>query len=1319
MPRVSAFRGSWVPNKRPYVVLTPDAYMSLQGETSVIACGECKREVNFNKYITSISTEASVDSPPGGGSVTLSIPDNDVNEFYVDGQFIIIPMMEVELFAKGYYTVGGFPQYYRIFWGVVSSVSKQWSNGVTTINLSFRDILRWWELTNVILQPGFLEAGKSQAGWSLFQNRFAGSNPYVVIITLAREAMGDFSLTTGSFTSFRPESGPEQGVIASYAKDIMAYWQLKFGNIWNSLVLYGTSGQAYTFQGNPGNVSPLAISKKIFQEEDKNLNLNPETSAFKIQPHEIAAFKVEVTKAGDVEFFQNETQSKLAIALTARDQAGAYEFYCDTTGDIVFKPPFFNLNVMPNKPVSWINDFEIISENIHDTEQEVYTHVTASGNAFGGVTDYGLNDDITTPRTGVIDWHLLKRYGWRRIDVSLEWAGNPRKLFYHLLDHMDKVNSKRQNGSVTIPMRPEIRMGFPVWFPKYDSFYYIQGVSHNFSPGGQATTVLTLTAKRSKFIAPKNIGRVFAKGSRTITTRDSAKKEKTRIATTYAIEFPSEPGGSSGLNRKVDGKQKDEFGGPAVLRDAKTGKLLGFPNVVMVYRTTLSGTKLALILESLGSDKSKKPKKKNVKGYEGPSFGYTQVTGAIFVQLQNEKRAETIDRLRSHRYEAGMTNSGAYDYAHDENGAFTELSVVPSDHVLWGTGTKDPDKGTESSGSPEQGAQSVASKKEQKADFEKRIKPAEADQKEKEKTFKDANKIAKVAEKDFNTYLAETYKGQDPPPGYASYTEEDLKKLRIKEDAQEVLSIAQEDLKEATALVTALRAGAVGIRKLAAINTMVRPVSDDFGFEVIGHYRYGRGAFIDRGQVQVSSTPGEIDNNSNVANKLNIQFAARGGLITDNPAERTLGPESKNFEKAFEQMVPDDYVTGATFKGANYSQGAQLQAVNPTGQATYTNSINNAVTKAGKAVFAEADAVRRGVTLGELKPTLDGLGPDVQFEKCGCSLNKVAWLSVLPLSVLQSVLGSVRPRDVVVSTGVAGALAESGFRGGVTGETLKELVEQEERLASVAGTVVEGGIVDALRAAGVNLDSDADIFLAAELSQTIGDQSVTVSQGGFENGGQFLNDVTGKGGFFDALHEYLVERFNTDYKSKNMRRENYAAGGSVDVARPDTQGIEFQDNLLGTIGGSLYDRASLGDPEALKALQDEINFDFGASSKALDDFKKKVDSVAAQAEKDFIEVRKSFERGGADPGERFGGDIIVNNVSVFTDPIPVTTPDEPMPSLGDLANPSDLFSFRPDQQGDDSISNFDPLDLQPGEEGTDLETKIVEASAVPDNDDIP
>lgn len=1205
MPRVSAFRGTWQPNRRPYVVLTPDAYVSLQGSTSVIACGECRRELNVNKYLTGISTEGSVDSPPGSATVNLSIPDNDINEFYVDNNLVIIPMMEIELFAKGYFTVGGVPQYYRIFWGMVSSVQKSWSNGVTTVTLNCKDILRWWELTNVITQSAFLEAGKSQSGWNLFQNKFAGANPYTVIITLAKEAMGDFSLTTGSFTSFQPETGPEQGVISQYAKDIMAYWQLKFGNIWNNLVLYGTSGQAYTFAGEPGNVSPVKIARQIFEAEEAALNLNPETALFKIQPHEIAAVKVDLPRAGDVDFFQNETQSKLSMALTARDQAGAYEFYCDSTGDIVFKPPFYNLNVMPNKPVSWIQDYEVLDDTITDDETGVVTHITSSGNAFGGVTDFGLNDDITTPRTGVIDWHLLKRYGWRRIDVQLEWAGNPKKLFYHLLDHIDKVNARRIHGSVTIPLRPELRMGFPVWFPKYDSFFYVSSISHNYSPGGQATTQLQLIARRQKFVAPKNIGIIKTEKSRTTTYTDPNSKQKfTQTRDTYAISFPSDVGSTSGLTSTG---QDAQYGGPAVLRHPKTGKLLGFPNAVMVYRTTLSGTKLTEILQKSGNKKGHNPTKQDKKSAEGSNWQYTRTIGDVFISLQNERRAEVVDRLRLHRYEAGMTNAGTYDYAHDSTGTFKEFSVIPTDSITWGAGTDDPNAGVSGSGGLKAGAQSVESKKEKDAILKKEVAGLEFELLDLQSTFIDAKNAFDKIYKEFRAF-----KKSRPNPKDNELDEETKQRQELVNQAKAARDSAAKAVTDAKAVIGFTKSNQGRIRALQALNVMVRPVSDEFGFEVIGHYRYGRGAFIDRGQLQIPATPSEVTDNKNFVNQLNVQFAAHGGLLTDPSAQNAnnLGPESPNFAEAYEKMQPDDYMTGATFKGANYSSDQFLEQVNPTGQNTYTSSLKSASEK-GTAVFAEADSLRRAITLAELKPTtINGLDEAVS-EKCGCELGRTDWITVLPQTFINEILG---PFGSVVT-------------GAKNGQSVSVNVDGQSTTLPPDGVIGPNGDVslqpvpldenDPLRAfgettAGLGFFDDSgnllsgfikkdDGSIVAGTGQVIFSPNITV----IPNGDDFK--LSGTGGFFDILRQFLIERFDRDYQ-ENKVREEFAIGGSTPRFAPD---LDEQNNIVPTPSpkNSLFDRASMGDPDALRAMAQGANFNFGQSEQALKDFKDTVNDV--------------------------------------------------------------------------------------------------------------
>lgn len=1147
--RRSAWKGTWEPNRRPYITFAPDAYVALQGETTVIGCGECHRKVNFNDYITSISTEANVESPPGSATFQLSIPDNDVNDFYVNGQLLIQPMMEVEIYAKGYYLIGGFPQYYRIFWGVVSNVSKAWSNGVTTVSVSCKDILRWWEVTNATLNPAFLEAGGSSAGgYQLFQNQFAGQNPYTTIIQLARDSMGDFFYTTGSFTSFTPEKGPEQPVIGEFMKDIMAYWQLKFANIQGALVLYGASGQTYTFSGVSGTVSPTQLSNQIFENEVRLLKQNQSTSLLFSQPREIATAKVEVARAGDVEFFQSETQSKLSLALHARDQIG-YEFYCDTTGDIIFKPPFYNLNVLPNKPVSWIQDFDIIDDQLNDSEAEVVTHVTSSGNAFGGVTDWGLNDEITTPRTGVYDFHLLRRYGWRRADLQLEWAGNPRKLFFHLLDWMDRLNAKRQNGTITIPMRPELRMGFPVWVPKYDSFFYVQGISHQYSVGGQATTTITLVAKRSKFIAPKNIGVIEKVSGVKRTVTSDAKRNLKGADQVYRVTFPGKVGSTSGLS------QDETSGTPAVIRDPKTGKILGFPNVVMVYTSAYSGKDLGRLMETMGKGTVPNPGKAKSSGADKRSartpINYGLVTETL-LQAQNDKRNELIARLRAHRYEAGMTNAGAYDYAWDKGRHFKELALIPLSS--YEVHPKDDSSVTATIKSSElQRPDQAARKKlidDQNAvirDLKKAFDAADARMKKKSREIIE---IKRKAGK--NIYSNE----------FISLYESENAQLQILQAEQEK---AAAELAAAQKKLEQIKASNPATTYIPSLNVLIRPVSDEFGFEVIGHYRYGRGAYIDRGKLQIKT--GVDPNQQSIANQLSIQFAPTGGMLTDQPAGINVDSGAADFASLFEQMRPEDYVTGASFTGVANPKDSPAN-VQTTSASTYTNLIN---ADKGTSLYIEADATRRAKTLGDMRPTIEIAGLSQAFGNCACDLNRANWLSLLPSGLIQSVLSP--------------ATSEA-----------QDLVAGNEALVEGFGSLEPGSVrTGSGRAEGIARSS----------------QVLLTSPGSDGQVPRFLTDK----GFFNELAKFLQQKFDSEYQENARRELAYTAGGSVNMS--DTNqgalGEGEQDNILGDPDHPLFSRAALGDPLALEALQKQANFNFGLTNKAVESFNSTVDQQGRRA----------------------------------------------------------------------------------------------------------
>lgn len=1188
--RKSAWRGTWEPNKRPFITVAPDAYVSLQGETTVIGCGECQRKVNYNDYITQISTEASVDSPPGSATVQLSIPDNDVNDFYSDGQLLIQPMMEIEIFAKGYYLIGGFPQYYRIFWGVVSSVSKSWSNGVTSVSVSCKDILRWWELTNATTNPAFLEAGGSSAGgYQLFQNQFSGQNPYTTIVQLARDSMGDFFYTTGSFTSYEPEKGPEQPVTGNFMKDIMTYWQLKFANIQASLVLFGTSGQTYSLSSVQGTVSPTQVSEAIFKEEVRLLKQNQSTTLLFSSPKEVATAKVEVARAGDVEFFQNETQSKLSLALHARDQIG-YEFYCDTTGDIIFKPPFYNLNVLPNKPVSWIQDFDIIDDQLNDSEAEVVTHVTSSGNAFGGVTDWGLNDEITTPRTGVYDFHLLRRYGWRRADLQLEWAGNPRKLFFHLLDWMDRLNAKRQNGTITVPMRPELRMGFPVWVPKYDSFFYVQGISHSYAVGGQATTTITLIAKRSKFVAPKNIGEIRkVSGVKRDVTSDKKLNLKGQDPV-YEVDFPGHIRSTSGLGNE------DSVGKPAVIRDPKTGKILGFPNVVMVYTSTYSGRDLGKIMESQGKKTvPNQGKKTGTDRNKIEPLNYKKQVEDTLKDTQAANKDVLIARLRAHRYEAGMSNAGAYDYAWDKGRQFRELALIP----LNSYNTADKTVKSQEGEKPDQTAQ--------------------------KKLIADQEAVIKQSKAKFDALTVQLTKKQKEIADIRQKAGKNWLAVEISADMQartDAITVLRDDQRKAADELD------VAKKKLAAIktanpttsyipqlNVLVRPVSDEFGFEVIGHYRYGRGAYIDRGKLQIKD--GKSPDQQSVSNQLSIQFAPTGGFLTDQPAGSNVDGKSVDFASLFEQMRPEDYVTGASFKGVS-DQAQNVSNVQTTSASTYINLIN---ADKGTGLYVEADATRRAKTLGDMTPTIEiaGLSDAFSSQKCACNLNRANWLSLLPSSLVQSVL--------------APATSE--------GQDVRYSQDEADRL---------------------NLEGGANSpFIESGSIKTIG-----ITREGAKGGGSVLLSSPGSDpkdapsflsnqGFFDALNDFLLRKFDTEIQENVRREREYTLGGSENRAETNqfALGDEEQDNILGDPDNPLFARASLGDPAALEALQKQANFNFGRTTAAIENFGNVLDKSGERSSQAIRDL------------QRDGGQI-PSPVSASTGPAQQYQP--PAPSVSDPIN---------------------------------------------------
>lgn len=678
----SPFQGTYVSGVRPTIVTAPDALVYINGNAEALTCAQCQRRFPFNKYITSIQVDLSIDSVPGSATINLSIPRHSVDDFFFDGDPIVAEMMEIEIFAKGHFLVEGLPQYYPIFWGLVTEVTDDYSGGETTVTIHCADILKWWELCKMATNSALTSPQPGARGMSLLGNVFYGSNPYDMIWTLAQQSFGDVVVGTGSLVNFIPEKGSQKAAFQAAMQDIMLYWNERFTRMRSNLLLYGTQGVAVrgdtlyaTYHSGKDNQARL---KNLASRAVAQANGGPDAGQMIFDPTDpnVVAFKTIFQV--NVPFWQSEYQTKLELA-TATKEAIGFEFYMDVDGSLVFKPPFFNLDTLGNKPVSWIQDIDIIDWSGSKSEAEVITQIQMQGSMHGSV-DYGLGEE-TTPITTVTDYHLLRQFGWRTKTYNSEFLGDPLQMFYHGMDMLDRENSRRHRASVTIPLRPELRLGFPVYVAFKDQMWYVNGISHNIQFGGRAQTSLTLTARRKKWIAPRGIGTIslsgFAgKASPTDAARPTVRYSSRQLQKAGQFEVVLPDPAVLPPTEDIDTSTSNPYE-PMVLRHPKTGRIVGFPNAVMVYTRPMQAPD-NVVKQNAGRGTPKVISKEN----------QSKVLERGEKELSALKKAVNFDtdvhlreRYITNRYSYGVNSAGAYVYARDKGQLLQELLLLPSKNI--------------------------------------------------------------------------------------------------------------------------------------------------------------------------------------------------------------------------------------------------------------------------------------------------------------------------------------------------------------------------------------------------------------------------------------------------------------------------------------------------------------------------------------------------------------------------------------------------------------------------------------------------------------
>lgn len=602
------YAGSWQMGTQSVVRYTPDAKVLINGHEKLAVCATCDHQTDFNKYITTISCDSSTD-PISTASLTLVMPRHKADVFSHDGNYVLHPGLEVIILMRGYFPVTGYAMlgqeeadgseeempvypYYQVFRGVVTEATHEFSGGFYTASLTCSSILHFWQYLYISTNGSVFgsETNNSGGGIDLTGHQFTGMTPYGIIYTLMRVGFGAAFGVNWTISQASNLGAIDESSGKSMYKNAALWWEKRWQEASTRLRLYGFDGglfnameQAYLglFDAKNTKAKSFLQSFGIDMPDDYDFNSaatrqqtartfgwkGTETTGAildeqgtKLDVTKMQAYTLDLGRLGSVNMFESEYMSKLEIANAVKDLTG-FEFYQDVDGDIVFKPPFYNLDTSDDE-VYCIRDRDLISISESEREPEA-TYVKGSGSLFTNFQNV-LSGEFGTRQGKFADWRLIAQYGWREASFESHYYSGAKQMFIGAIMRLDVTNAEMRTAQITIPMRPELRPGYPVWIEHIDCFYYIKGLSHSFAPGSSAQTTITAIAKRAKFLPPGLPDRSEGAGSQTLPTLSDVRLNSPG-------DYPPMP--LYVFPEDVEGSDAEEGSGPP--------RVMGYPNVVM------------------------------------------------------------------------------------------------------------------------------------------------------------------------------------------------------------------------------------------------------------------------------------------------------------------------------------------------------------------------------------------------------------------------------------------------------------------------------------------------------------------------------------------------------------------------------------------------------------------------------------------------------------------------------------------------------------------------------------------------------------------
>ena len=523
--------------RQPHVTsVAPDAIVFIEGKGGLSRTLKLEKyedgqiheeDIDIMNYVSSISVSKGIDRVPGEASITLRAPKHMMDGVYGSIRKTLSTMLEVEIYMKGRFlfddkSSGNLePRYYPVFWGVISNLSdNEVAGDLTTVTVTCQDMMRWLAVTKVNVKSSIanshIETDVQGEVRSVKNNAHPYSSYYVGLSTPG--IIADLVSLSTDENFFQPKNITEgrgitkdvviadqpQSSFQQYTDQLIEIWRKKFDAIASALFIYGFDKVSPTRKNQLGthdvdlDIDSLIyiygarpVDVKLSDVESTAENV-PWIDVTRLMSKGAAAFKTE-----DAPLFASNFQDRLSVANEAKDQVHL-EFYQDVDGTIVLKPPFYNMETRENK-IYTLEDIDIVNFNVVEDESVILTRIDVTGAVINGANE----DDITHIYGYAIDFDKLLKFGLRDETIQTNFLTTPDDCAMYAQRELARRNTLIYNGSISIQGRPEIKLGYPVYVPSRDEFYYVTGITHSFTFGGSFDTQLTVTTRRGKKIDRK------------------------------------------------------------------------------------------------------------------------------------------------------------------------------------------------------------------------------------------------------------------------------------------------------------------------------------------------------------------------------------------------------------------------------------------------------------------------------------------------------------------------------------------------------------------------------------------------------------------------------------------------------------------------------------------------------------------------------------------------------------------------------------------------------------------------------------------------